>query len=146
MWDIDLLDADLGLLDTDISSKHFVCLQGVLKTSSRDVFKKWLQDVFNTFFEGVLKIWLQDVFSIKFFIFQDVLKTSWRYSRHFAKCLQGRQKNLMLKTTIDIFKTCLVDQQTFAGKVPNQKMKIYHKVLIIYFSHKATTELLINDL
>ena len=110
LWDIDLLDADLGLLDTDISSKHFVCLQGVLKTSSRDVFKKWLQDVFNTFFEG-----------IKFFIFQDVLKTSWRYSRHFARCLQGRQKTLMLKTTEDVFKTCLVDQQTFAGKVPNQK-------------------------
>ena len=55
LWDIDLLDADLGLLDTDISSKHFVCLQGVWKTTSRHVFKKWFQDVFNTFFEDVFK-------------------------------------------------------------------------------------------
>ena len=37
--DIDLLDTDLYLLDTDISSKHFVCLQGVLKNYSRCVFK-----------------------------------------------------------------------------------------------------------
>ena len=121
LWDIYLLDTDLGLLDTDISSNHFVCLQGVLKTSSRHFFKKWLQDVFNTSFEDVFKICLQDVFSIKFFIFRDVLKTSWRSSRHFARCLQGRQKTLMLKTTEDVFKTCLVDQQTFAGKVPNKK-------------------------
>ena len=38
----------------------------------------------------------------------------------------------MMKTTKDVFKTCLVDQQTFAGKVPNQKMKIYHKVLMFF--------------
>ena len=37
--DVDLLDTDLGLQDTDIPSKHFVCLQDVLKTSSRHVFK-----------------------------------------------------------------------------------------------------------
>ena len=36
---IDLLDIQLDLLDTDIPSKHFVCLQDVLKTSSRHVFK-----------------------------------------------------------------------------------------------------------
>ena len=33
MWDIDLSDTDLDFLDTDISSKHFVCLQDVLKTN-----------------------------------------------------------------------------------------------------------------
>ena len=32
MWDTDFLDTDLDLLDIDIPSKHFVCLQGVLKT------------------------------------------------------------------------------------------------------------------
>ena len=26
LWDIDYLDTDLDLLDTDIPSKHFVCL------------------------------------------------------------------------------------------------------------------------
>ena len=39
LLNIDLLDAHLDLLDTDISSKNFVCLQDVLKTSSRHVFK-----------------------------------------------------------------------------------------------------------
>ena len=47
----DLLDTHLDLLDTDITSKIFVCLGDVLKTSSRHVFKtssKRLQDVFKT--------------------------------------------------------------------------------------------------
>ena len=34
LWDIDSLDTDLDLLDTNIPSKHFLCLQDVLKTSS----------------------------------------------------------------------------------------------------------------
>ena len=33
-WRIDLLDTHLDLLDTDISSKHFVCFQDVFKASS----------------------------------------------------------------------------------------------------------------
>ena len=42
LLDIDLLDqryTHLDLLDTDIPSKYFICLQDVLKTSSRNVFK-----------------------------------------------------------------------------------------------------------
>ena len=39
LWNIDLLDTHLDLLDTDITSKNFVCLRDVLKTSSRYVFK-----------------------------------------------------------------------------------------------------------
>ena len=39
LWNIDLLDTYLDLLDTDITSKHFVCLQDVLKTFTRYVFK-----------------------------------------------------------------------------------------------------------
>ena len=34
LWDIELLDTDLGLLDTDNPSEDFVCVQDVLKTSS----------------------------------------------------------------------------------------------------------------
>ena len=34
LWNKDLLDTHLDLLDTDIPSKYFVCLQDVLKTSS----------------------------------------------------------------------------------------------------------------
>ena len=39
LWNIDLLDTHLDLLDTDIPSKNFVCLPDVFKTSSRHVFK-----------------------------------------------------------------------------------------------------------
>ena len=35
-----LLDADLDLLDTDIPSKHFICLQDFLKMFSRHVLEK----------------------------------------------------------------------------------------------------------
>ena len=34
LWNIDLLDKHLDLLDTDIPNKYFVCLKDVLKTSS----------------------------------------------------------------------------------------------------------------
>ena len=36
---IDMLDAHLDLLVTDIPGKYFVYLQDILKTSSRHVFK-----------------------------------------------------------------------------------------------------------
>ena len=38
-WNIDLLDTSLDLLDSDMPSKLFFCLQYVLKTSSRHVLK-----------------------------------------------------------------------------------------------------------
>ena len=48
LWNIDLLDTHLDLLDTDIPSKYFVFLHSVFKTSSRYAFKtssRRLQDV-----------------------------------------------------------------------------------------------------
>ena len=48
LWNIDLLDTHLDLLDADILSKHFVCLQDVLKTISRHVFKTSSRHVFKT--------------------------------------------------------------------------------------------------
>ena len=45
---IDLLDTHLGLLDKDISRKHFVCLQEVIKTCFQAVFKTCLQNVLKT--------------------------------------------------------------------------------------------------
>ena len=114
LWNIDLLDTHLNLLDTDISSKHFVCLQDVFKMSSRHVFKtllqgkSWrrlqgmssrrLQDMFSTRFE--------DVFSVTIFcrlsrLLQEVFKMSYEISSRrlqdiFARRL-GRQKIVMLK-------------------------------------------------
>ena len=46
LLNIDLLDAHLDLLDADVPSKHFACLQDVLKTSSRHVFKTCSRHVF----------------------------------------------------------------------------------------------------
>ena len=48
LWNIDLLDAHLDLLDTDHSCKHFVCLQDVLQSSSRHVFKTSSRHFFKT--------------------------------------------------------------------------------------------------
>ena len=48
LQNIDLLDAHLDLLDTDIPSKHFVCLQDAL-TCPRRVFKTTSRHVFKTF-------------------------------------------------------------------------------------------------
>ena len=48
LWNIDLLDTHLDLLDTDIPSKYFACLHNVFKTSSRHVFKTSSRHVFKT--------------------------------------------------------------------------------------------------
>ena len=72
LWDIDYLDTDLDLLDTDVPSKHFVCLQNILKTSSRRL----------------------------------------------VRCLQDaldNRKLLRWRRAEGVFKTCLEDQQMFAG-------------------------------
>ena len=42
LWDIDLSDTDF--VDAYISSKHFVCLQNVSKTSLQDVWQNDLED------------------------------------------------------------------------------------------------------
>ena len=48
LWNVDLLDTHLDLLDIDIPSKYFVCLHSVFKTSSRYVFKTSSRHVFKT--------------------------------------------------------------------------------------------------
>ena len=48
-WNIDLLDTHLDLLDTDILSKNFVCLQDILKKSClQNILKKSWRYVFKT--------------------------------------------------------------------------------------------------
>ena len=71
LWNIDLLDTHLDLLDTDIPSKHFVCLHNVFKSSSGHIFKTCLQYM-------SLRC-LEDVFSITIFrFFQNIFKTFWK--------------------------------------------------------------------
>ena len=48
LWNIDLLDTHLDLLDTDIPSEYFACLHNVFKTSSRHVFETSSRHVFKT--------------------------------------------------------------------------------------------------
>ena len=91
LLNIELLDqwTHLDLLDTDIPSKHFVCFQDVLKTSSRHVFKTSSKHVFKTSSRHVLKttwrsLQRNNLSSSKASCemssrrFQDVFKTSWK--------------------------------------------------------------------
>ena len=94
LWNIDLLDAYLDLLDTYIFSKHYVCLLDVLQISSRHVFKTpWRHLQRNNFsssktFSRRLARCLQDTFKtssrylgrrkIATLSLEDVLKMSWR--------------------------------------------------------------------
>ena len=59
MWNIDLLDIHLDLLDTDIFSKHFFLsprrFEDVPKTCFQDVFKTCLQDMSSNYFEESLQ-------------------------------------------------------------------------------------------
>ena len=48
LWNINLLDRHVDLLDTDFPSKRFVCLQDVFKASFRHVFKTCVQDILKT--------------------------------------------------------------------------------------------------
>ena len=88
LWDVDLLDTDLDLLDTNIPNQNFAFLQDmssrhleVFKPSWRcleDVFARHLEDVFKTFWnrlEDVLKTYDPEE---NICLDQDVLTKSWR--------------------------------------------------------------------
>ena len=101
LWNIDLLDTHLDLLDTDITSKNFVCLRDVLKTSSRYVFKTSSRHVFKTSSRHVFKTSSRRLQRNNF----SSSKTSWRRLQDFFKtsCKMssrrlGRRKIVTLKT------------------------------------------------
>ena len=107
------------------------------RTRLEDVFKICLQDVFKTC--------IQDVFSVTIFRLprplEDVFKTS---SRRLARGLENvfktpsrRLQNVLEDVKLlrwrrveDVFKTCLEDQQMFAGKHGRQHGK-YSCLLVI---------------
>ena len=135
LWNIDLLDTHLDLLDTDIPSKYFACLHNVFKTSSRHVFKTSSRHVFKASSRHVFKTssrhifktfsrrlqrnnflssktssiclvkCLQDVFKT---YLQDVFKTS---SRHLQDVLED-EKMLRWRLVEDVFKTWVVFYQS----------------------------------
>ena len=85
LGNIDLLDTHLDLLDANIPSKHFACLQDIFITSSRHGFKTPSRHVFKTSSRHVFKTssrrlqcnnFLSSKTSTKGL--QDVFKTSWK--------------------------------------------------------------------
>ena len=99
LWNIDLLDTHLDLLDRDIPSKHFVCLQDVFKKSSRHVFKTSSRHVFKT-------------------SWRRLQRNNFSSSKTSSRRL-GRRKIVILKTCWrglqDMSSRRLQDQQMFAG-------------------------------
>ena len=111
LWNIDLLDTQLVLLDTEIPDKHFVCLQDVLKTSSRHFFKTSSRHVFKTSSRHVFKTFSRHVLKTSS---RPVFKSPWRRlqrnnfssSRRLQDVLENK-KWLRWRRIEDVFKTCL---------------------------------------
>ena len=95
LWNKDLLDTRLDLLDTDIIGKLFVCLHNVFKTSSRYVFKTSSRHVFKTSSRHVFKTPSRHLARC----LQDVFKTSWKTKNCYAED--------MLKTSSRPTNVCL---------------------------------------
>ena len=116
LWNIDLLDTHLNLLDTDIFSKQFFLssrhLEDVHKTYFQDVFKTCLEDMSSNMSLRRLRDMslrrLEDIFSVIFLLFQAIFKMSsialYKAWRHL-----GRPKIVTLKTCLrqlqDVSKT-----------------------------------------
>ena len=75
LWNIDLLD-------TDIPSKYFFCLQNAFKTCLQDMSSRHLQDMSSRRLRDMSSRDFEDVFSATILrlsrCLQDVLKTSWK--------------------------------------------------------------------
>ena len=108
LLNIDLSDTHLYLLDTVIPSKHFACLQDLLKTSSRHVFKASSRRIQCSNFSSSKRSSRRLARYL-----QDVSKTSWKTKN----CYAG-----------DLLKTSsrrLEDQQMFGG--------VFHVDIFIHF-------------
>ena len=115
LWNIDLLDTHLDLLDTDIPSKYFACLHNVFKTSSRHVFKTSSRHVFKTSSRHVFKTSSRYVFKTSS---RHVFKTSWRRLQRNNFSSSKMSSRRLGRRKIATLKTCwrrLQDQQMFAG-------------------------------
>ena len=118
LWYIDLLDTHLDSLDTDIPSKHIICLQDVWKTSSRHFFKTSSRHVFQMSSRHVLKTFWRRLRRSNFSSsksssrsLKDFLKTSWKTKNCYAEVALRTSLRHALKTSC----RRLEDQQMFAG-------------------------------
>ena len=103
LWNIDLLDTHLDLLDTNIPGKDFICLHNVFKMSSRHVFKTSSRHVFKTSSKHVFKTLSRHVFKTSLSHFQ---RNNFSSSKTSSRRL-GRRKLLRWRRAEDVF--CLQD-------------------------------------
>ena len=111
LWNKDLLDTHLGLLDTDITSKDFASETSWKRL--QDMSSRRLQDMSSRRLRDKSSRSLQDVFSVTIFrlprrlldVLWEVLKTS---SRRLENVLED-VKLLRWRRVEDVFKTCLED-------------------------------------
>ena len=120
LWNIDLLDTRLDLLDADIPSKYFVSLHSVFKISSRYVFKTSWRHVFKTFSRHVFTTSSRHVFKTSSRRLQrNSFASSKTYFQDIFARRLGRRKIVTLRTFSrrlqDMSSRRLHDQQMFAG-------------------------------
>ena len=119
LWNIDLLDTHLDLLDTDIPSKYFVCLNNVFKTSSRHVFKTFSRHVFNMssrrfqdISSGVFRTYLQTYLQRNNFTSSRRLEDVFKVYLRRLQDVSEEVKSLRWRRVEDIFKACLLGYMT----------------------------------
>ena len=109
-------------LDTDIPSKHFDCLQDVIKTSLGHVFKTSSRHVFKTSSRLLQRINSSSSKSSSRHL-QGV------FARNLQKVLEDK-KLLCWRCVEGVFKTCLEDQQMFSG---NSLFYFYLILVYLFF-------------
>ena len=128
LWNIDLLDTRLDLLDTHIPCRYFVSIHNVFKASSIYVFKTSSRHVFKTSSRHVFKTSWRPLQRHNFWSF----KTSWRRLQEVLQNVFKRSARRVLQT----FWRRVQYQQIFAGMAlftkKTQKLVDFDKLLIAH--------------
>ena len=122
LWDIDLLDAHVDLLDTDIPSKHFVCLQDVLKTCSRHIFKTSPRHAFKTSSGHAFKTSPRYIFKMSS---RSLQRNNFSFSKMVSRRL-GRRKIFTLKTSWRPTNVCWDDFSIDIVRLVSKDQKILY--------------------
>ena len=127
---IDLLDAHLDLLVTDIPGKYFVYLQDILKTSSRYIFKTSSRHVFKTSWRRLQRNNSKTSRKMKNCYTDGKLKTK--------KCLLGSYHNRWCKSYITSLKAVIVGKSLISAQLDIDRILysvFYDKILQLYRQH-----------
>ena len=127
---IDMLDAHLDLLVTDIPGKYFVYLQDILKTSSRYVFKTSSRHVFKTSWRRLQRNNSKTSRKMKNCYTDGKLKTK--------KYLLGSYHNRWCKSYITSLKAVIVGKSLISAQLDIDRILysvFYDKILQLYRQH-----------